>query len=99
MVRAACLEQAAKKRLVWNKQLKGNKQLKILRVYDIMKSINSMPLASPITYISIDILESDDESKEVITTGDWAIGVVGCVGVIIVLTGVTIGLLYAGGLL
>lgn len=58
-----------------------------------------MPLASPITYISIDILESDDESNEVITTGDWAIGVVGCVGVIIVLTGVTIGLLYAGGLL
>ena len=70
-----------------------------MRVYDIMTSVNSLPLASPINYSSIDILESDDESNEVITTGDWAFGIAGCVGLVIVLAGITIGLLYAGGIL
>jgi hypothetical protein len=70
-----------------------------LRVYDIMTSINSLPLASPINYTSIDISDSDNESNEVITTVDWAFGIAGCVCLVIVLTGVTFGFLYAGGLL
>ena len=60
--------------------------------------IPSAPLAPSGDYISIDINE-DNESNEVINTGDWIIGVTGCVGVLILLAGVTIGLLYAGKVL
>jgi hypothetical protein len=65
-----------------------------------MTSINSEePSVPSAPYISIDILDSDDESNEVITSADWAIGIAGCVGVLIVLAGATIGLLYAGKIL
>jgi hypothetical protein len=70
-----------------------------------MTSINSeepltirMPSAPSGEYVSIDIHE-DNESKEIINTGDWMIGVTGCVGVLIILAGATIGLLYLGKLL
>lgn len=65
-----------------------------------MTSINSEPAVNHVVVnVNYDLLDTDTESNEVITAGDYAFGLAGAAGLIIVLTGVTIGLLYAGGIL
>jgi len=65
-----------------------------------MTSINSEPA---VNHVAIDVnyhlFDNDTESDEVITVGDYAFGIAAAIWLIIILTGVTIGLLYAGGIL
>jgi len=63
-----------------------------------MTSINSEPA---VNHVAVDVNYHlfDTESNEVITAGEYAFGIAAAIWLIIILTGLTIGLLYAGGIL
>ena len=63
-----------------------------------MTSIDSEPTANHVA-VDVNYYLFDAESDEVISAGDCAMGLAGAIWLIIVLTGITIGLLYATGVL
>jgi hypothetical protein len=65
-----------------------------------MTSINSEPAVNHVAVdVNYHLFDNDTESNEVITAGEYAFGIAAAIWLIIILTGLTIGLLYAGGIL